>query len=274
MPLSLRVKLEMRRLLGYWPNIDNPKTFNEKIANRKLKQRDDRYKVLTDKWLAREYVRSKIGENYLSKVYAVISSISELNLENLPERFVAKPTHQSGKIYFVDSKTELDKEHFLHVLYEWLHSKYKYGIEQGEYWYAEIQPKVMFEEWLSSGRYNVPPDFKFFVFHGKVQAIQVDFSRFTYHTRNFYTRKWQQIPMMHSGYTNKLINPEEIKPSKLTEMIAVAEALGSDFDFVRVDLYYLFDSNRIVFGEMTFAPGSGYIRHIPDDYDLKFGELW
>ena len=270
--MAWRVKLEMWLSLGYWPNIDNPKTFNEKIAHRKLKQRDNRYGVLSDKWRVREYVRSKIGDNYLSKVYAIICSISELDLESLPERFVAKPTNQSGKVFFVGRKTDLDKEHFVRVLDNWLHSKFKSGIDSGEYWYAEIPPRVMFEEWLSDGRYNVPLDYKFCVFHGKVHAIQVSF-RFPHHRLNFYTPEWQQIPCMYA-YPNEPINSEDVRPAKLEEMISVAEILGNDFDFVRVDLYNPFDAHRIVFGEMTFAPGSGYNRFVPDYYDLKFGRWW
>ncbi|MGB9591611.1 MAG: ATP-grasp fold amidoligase family protein, partial [Candidatus Kryptoniota bacterium] len=214
------------------------------------------------------------GDHYLSKVYCVISSISELNFESLPERFVAKPTHQSGKVYFVKNKNELNKKHFVHTLNNWLHSKYEAGTLHGEYWYTDIPPRIMFEEWLTGGRYNIPLDFKFFVFNGCVQAIQVDFDRFTRHAINFYTREWTQIPMRKGDHPNKLIDPGEIRPAKLEEMIAVAETLGNDFDFVRIDLYYLFNSCRVVFGEMTFAPGSGYSRFVPNYYDLKFGDLW
>jgi hypothetical protein len=264
----------MWRSLGYWPNINNPKTFNEKIAYRKLRQRDERLKVLADKWAVRDYVQSKIGNNYLSKVYSVISSISELDLKSLPESFVAKPTHKSREILFVKRKTNINKERFICVIGEWLRSKFEYGINNGEYWYMEMPSRVMFEEWLSDGKYDVPLDYKFFVFHGKVQAIQVDFDRFTCHAINFYTREWKQIPMRKGNRPNKPIDPEEIRPIKLEEMITVAEALGSGFDFVRVDLYYLSNSQRIVFGEMTFAPGSGYSPFIPNYYDLKFGRLW
>ncbi|MEM2111221.1 MAG: ATP-grasp fold amidoligase family protein [Candidatus Bathyarchaeia archaeon] len=259
--------------MRYWPDIDNPKTFNEKIAHRKLKERNSRYRVLADKWAVRDYVRVKIGDSYLNNVYAVISSISELDFESLPERFIAKPTNQSGKICFVDNKTKLSKGRFLRMVEHWLHSRYEYGIVHGEYWYADIPPKVMFEEWLSDGRYDVPPDFKFLVFHGKVYAIQTSF-RFPYHRLNMYTREWQQIPVKRGKFPNENIDPKEIRPGKLEEMISIAEILGSEFDFVRVDLYYLFNSNRIVFGEMTFAPGSGYTSFIPNYYDSKFGKLW
>jgi hypothetical protein len=273
-PLELRVKLLMLRSLGYWPNIDNPKTFNEKIAYRKLRQRDNRYRVLADKWTVRDYVKSKIGGDYLRKVFSVICSISELNFERLPERFVAKPAHMSGEVYFVPSKVKVNREQFIRILRNWLNKKYRDGIKQGEYWYEEMSPKVMFEELLLDGKYSIPLDFKFFVFHGKVHAIQVDFDRFINHCINFYTREWRQIPMRKGNYPNKPVNPHDVRPNKLEEMITAAETLGEDFDFVRVDFHYLFNIDRIVFSEMTFAPGSGCSPFTPNYYDLKFGKLW
>lgn len=272
-PLAWRVKLEMWHSLGYWPNIDNPRTFNEKVAHRKLRERDDRFRILADKWEVRNYVRSKIGDNNLSKVYAVISSISELDFRDLPERFVAKPTNQSGKVYFVKSKSSLNKDEFFSTIKKWLRSKFDYGIFHGEYWYKDIPSRVMFEEYLSDGKHDIPPDFKIYVFHGRAHVIQVSF-RFPQHRMNFYTREWQQIPLRKGDRPNEPINPGHIKPDKLEEMIAIAETLGSDFDFIRVDLYYLSNSRRIVFGELTPAPGSGYSRFTPRHYDFEFGKLW
>ena len=53
----------------------------------------------------------------------------------------------------------------------------------------------------------------------------------------------------------------------------VAEELGAEFDFIRVDLYNTTD-NEIIFGEMTVAPASGMGRFIPREYDYEFGSHW
>ena len=55
-------------------------------------------------------------------------------------------------------------------------------------------------------------------------------------------------------------------------MIRVAEKLASDFNFVRVDLYNV--NGKIVFGELTFYPGSGYGKFTPDSYDFEFGKYF
>ena len=55
-------------------------------------------------------------------------------------------------------------------------------------------------------------------------------------------------------------------------MITVAEKLASDFPFVRVDLYNI--NGRIVFGELTFYPWSGYVKFEPDEFDFSLGRLF
>lgn len=52
----------------------------------------------------------------------------------------------------------------------------------------------------------------------------------------------------------------------------MAEALGRDFDFMRVDLYSI--RARTVFGEMTLAPGAGWIPFLPQGYDAVLGSHW
>ena len=52
-------------------NIENPKTFNEKIQWMKLYDNDPLKTQLTDEYLVREWVKEKIGEKYLIPLYGV-----------------------------------------------------------------------------------------------------------------------------------------------------------------------------------------------------------
>ena len=61
-------KLEFRRHLGYWPNLDNPKTFNEKICARKFHPLVDAPR-LVDKLEVRDYVASRVGGEFLTRLY-------------------------------------------------------------------------------------------------------------------------------------------------------------------------------------------------------------
>ena len=50
-----------------------------------------------------------------------------------------------------------------------------------------------------------------------------------------------------------------------------AEKLADKFIYVRVDLYSL--NHKIFFSELTFHPASGFGRFIPEEWDLKLGEM-
>ena len=55
-------------------------------------------------------------------------------------------------------------------------------------------------------------------------------------------------------------------------MVELAEKLSEPFPFVRVDFYNI--NGVIYFGELTFYPGSGYTRFLPDSADFEWGKLF
>lgn len=46
-------------------NLDNPQSFNEKLQWLKLYDRKPEYTMMVDKYRVREYIKEKIGEEYL-----------------------------------------------------------------------------------------------------------------------------------------------------------------------------------------------------------------
>jgi hypothetical protein len=143
-----------------------------------------------------------------------------------------------------------------------------YGVEQMEWWYSLITPRLLAEELLSDVNGRVPRDYKFFVIHGEVQMIQVDVDRFLDHKRALYKGDWTYIDCGYH-YPQAAAEP---RPRRLDEMIEVAKCLGRDFDFARVDLFEL--PERIVFGEITHCPGSGCERFSSPDVDSWLSEAW
>jgi len=61
LPLELYVKIRHFKKVGRWPNVNDPKSFNEKIIHRLLKTNDQRFTDLSDKIKVREYVADKVG---------------------------------------------------------------------------------------------------------------------------------------------------------------------------------------------------------------------
>lgn len=64
------------------------------------------------------------------------------------------------------------------------------------------------------------------------------------------------------------------KPYTFQEMVRIAEILGRELDFVRIDLY---DTTAgIVLGEMTFYPEGGRVNSPTHDpaFNLWLGQQW
>ena len=60
------------------------------------------------------------------------------------------------------------------------------------------------------------------------------------------------------------------KPAMLNEMLEMARTLSKGVPFLRTDFYYI--HGRILFGELTLFPASGFQRFVPEYYDRLFGD--
>ena len=61
----------------------------------------------------------------------------------------------------------------------------------------------------------------------------------------------------------------DIPKGDCDDMVKIAEKLSEGFPYARVDLYNI--RGRIVFGEITFYPWSGYVKFTPDAFDFELG---
>lgn len=89
-PDKLYLKIMYRLELGEKLNLHNPITFNEKLQWLKLYDRKPIYTIMVDKFLARNYVKSKCGEGVLIPLIDVWSKAEDINFEKLPDAFVIK----------------------------------------------------------------------------------------------------------------------------------------------------------------------------------------
>jgi hypothetical protein len=127
---------------------------------------------------------------------------------------------------------------------------------------------LLVEPYLGQGNI-LPVDYKFFVFGGRVEYIQVDTGRAQSDRRCFFNSTWDRQSFC-LGYPLETLAVKA--PQSLDRMIAGARVLGADFEFVRVDFYEV--DARPLFGELTFYPGSGRERFFPHSMDRAFGNLW
>jgi hypothetical protein len=253
--------------VGYWPQIADPRSFNEKLLHRKLYTDDERFARVADKYRVREYVRERVGPEILTGCYHVTDDPGTIPFGELPAAFVLKGTHGSGMNRIVRDRQAADVEALVEQCREWLAEDY--GANTGEYWYTEIRPRILVEEYIENDSGRAPADYKFYVFDGTVEYVHVDVGRFSDHTRRFYDADWNP-----REFERKYpLGPEVEAPPDLDRMRGIAERLGSPFEFVRVDLYNPREG-EVVFGEMTLAPGAGHGRFDPVSVDFEFGSYW
>jgi hypothetical protein len=262
-----------------------PVTFNEKVRYKMLADRRPLLTTFTDKLAVRAYVESRVGTQVLTDLYAVTSAPRTLLGAELPREFVVKPTHASGACVLVadyapperelpDSKERwvqalvrpdrLDRDRLIGLCEGWISRTYS----RREWAYRSVPPRILVEELLDDGG-GVPCDYKFFVFHGRVRMIEVDLTRFEGHARNLYTPDWERLDVEYKWPGG--IDVE--RPHELPKMLGIAETLGADTDFVRVDLYCL-GGKRVVFGELTNYPLAGRGEFRPPEFDRWLGEWW
>ena len=254
---------------GYWPNIRQPKTFNEKIQYRKFFQQHDLFQSCSDKYAVRDYVADVIGDAYLVPLIAVVENTEQLEFDSYGDNFVVKATHDSGSV-FLCRDGQFDAQKIIKRLNKKL--AVNSGAKRNEPWYSKITPKILVEQLLVTQDGRLPEDYKFHVFNQEGEQkffLQVDYDRHSGHSRCIYDENGQVTDISLNKTSNQQPLPE-IK--NYQKMVEIALKLSQPFDYVRVDLYNL--DGHIYFGELTFAHGSGFRKFTPQKYDLEWGELW
>lgn len=263
---------EFKGLMGYDINWDNPQDINEKINWMKLYGDTSEWPRLADKYLVREYVKKRIGEQYLTKLYGVWKNAKEIDFDTLPESFVLKTNHGAGTVLPVFNKSTLDIPQAIDRLNKWL--KIKYGYRTIEPHYLKIRPLVYAEQLLLNDSMESKSiiDYKVFCFYGQPAYILVCKDRIIgKHTNlTFFDINWNIKPDMLSG---KHAGESTIttRPKCLDELLYCASILSKGHPQVRVDFYIVND--KIYFGEMTFTSQGGYMDYISRQYSVLMGDL-
>lgn len=247
-------------------DLSNPITFTQKLFRRMIelhRKPNPLFTQLADKVLVRDYVRERLGDSLLVDMLWHGEDPASLPFDDLPQKSVAKTNHNCNGNILITSET--DRQKAISQLREWL--KFNYYWMSREAHYYHIKPQVLVEAFIDDGAENGPLDYRFWCFHGKAAAIQVD--NHTHDLNAFYDQEWKTLRLSYrSGGTQQEVD----RPQNLQEMVKAAETLSAGIDFVRVDLYNV--NGRPLFGEMTFTPTGGANRFDPPEWDLKFGQLW
>ncbi|HEY6290142.1 MAG TPA: ATP-grasp fold amidoligase family protein [Terriglobia bacterium] len=264
--LPVRARRRVLFLLGNrrLPRFSKPASFNDKVNWRIINDRRPLIEWTCDKLAMKERARGVPGL-IIPKTLWVGTDLLALASTELPDHWVLKPNNRTGLVYFGTGRPEI--EELEERTAGWLRAKESNNL--AEWAYSKARPMFLAEE-LIGAPVSAPTDYKFFVFEGDVAAIQVDVNRHSFHQRRLYLPDWSPLEVRSGVYT---LPPVQPPPAGLDRMLAIAGELGSEFDFIRIDLYSV--SGSIYFGEFTPYPGSGLERFVPTSFDRDLlGSKW
>lgn len=270
-PDSLMLRVQYFIKTGRLLHLKNPQRYTEKLQWYKLYHKDPLMAKCVDKYDVRQYVE-QCGCGYLlNECYGVFDRVENVDFDKLPNSFVLKDTLGGGgnDVIVVKDKTKLDISSVRKRMQAWIGYPYK-GKHPGREWpYEGKKHRIIAEKYLSVPKTNDLPDYKFFCFEGKINYVYgiIDRSLGNKAKIGIFDKDFNLLP-----YQRKDELPLRYalpKPVNYAEMISVAENLSRNFPHARIDLYDI--SGNVVFGEITFFDGSGYMTFNPDEFDFMLG---
>ena len=277
LPDKIYIKKLYKKLMGKELNLKNPVTFNEKLNWIKFYDRRPEYTMMADKYRARDYIKEKIGEEYLVPLLGVYEKAEEIDFDALPNQFVLKCNHDSevvicrdkenndffckkGKLNSVtEVKAYLDKRlniNFFKASREWP--------------YKHIKRKIICEKYMTDGVNDSLIDYKFFCFNGVPGLVYIANTQHGELRIDFFDAEYNHLPVSRLDHPNLSSDFDFSPPDGFEKMKLLAAKLAEGIPQVRIDLYNI--SGKIYFSEITFFTGGGFIPFEPEQWDNTFGE--
>ena len=267
--ITLLTSMDFWCVHRYWPELKTPRTFSEKIVHRMLFSRDPILTTLSDKIASRDFISSRVGEEYLVPVLWSGGDPDAIPFRELPDRFVIKASHGCGYTLVVKEGRRLDEAAVRRQVRQWLRQNFATDVFSGSSWgYKHVRPQILVEPFIGEGDVE-PVDYKFFCYNGQALYVDAIYDRFTDERENFFDRSYNLIPVWNGW---KLDGTLVSQPQNYGTMLEVADRLSEGLDFIRVDLYNI--GGRVYVGELTCYPAAGRAPFVPREYDFVFGEPW
>lgn len=262
--LKLQYRIKFKRKL----DLKAPRRFTEKMQWYKLFWRDSLMPVCSDKYAVRKFVERKGLSDILNELYCVFEKPSDIDIKKLPDKFVLKLSNGCKANLICRDKSKLNSEKIKRDFKVYV-SEVK--ANSGREWpYTKSKPVIVAEKLLEDEAHinNAVNDYKIFCYGGKPTYIICVSDRYTDKCNHLvYDTSWKKISV---SFENSRKDEDEPKPENLTQMLEIAAKLSKDFPFARIDLYNI--NGKIIFGEITFYPWSGYMEFCPDEFDFVLGE--
>lgn len=256
--------------LGYTPDLDNPRSMNEKIFWMKLNYHNPLVTTCCDKFAVKDYVTEKLGPGYIIPTIKSWDRAEDIDFSQLPEKYALKVNWSSGYNVIVKDRFSINEKEIREKVAHWMKPQQNSYYQTFNWGYRNMKPVVYAEKYMEQTDGQLY-DYKFFCCNGKVKFWFIATDRYGEKnlTHDFFDMDFNKLDFDYGGRSHSDLKLE--KPMFYEEMIKCAEILSKPFPFVRVDFYET--DGAFYIGEMTFYPGGGILPFSPREWDYKLGEF-
>lgn len=223
---------------------------------------------IVDKILLREYAKKILRKEICPRILKIYDNVDNINLKELPKKFILKCNHGSGMNIFCRNKYKFNLTLAKTKLKKWM--KINYGMKNFEYVYINIKKKIFAEEYLSDdmGIYKID------CYNGKPKFIRAykKLPKQNYKIGNIYDLNWN-LTDIETGLRNIKRDPNITfkKPKRLKKMLEYSKKLSKEFAFVRVDFYTY--NNKIYLSELTFTTSNIKMPYRDKEQSIYLGKF-
>lgn len=251
-------------------NLEDPKTFCEKMQWLKIHDHNPRYTKLADKYEVKKIVADAIGQEHVVPCLGVWEKFDDIDFDKLPDQFILKTTHDSGGFMICKDKKTFDKAA--------AKKKFDKALKRNFYWsgrewqYKNVPPRIIADKYIESLGRPESLEYKLTCIDGKVAFTTVckgiAHTDLSLRSNDHFDREGNKMPWY--AYYEPSKEPVSLPPQS-EEMIKYAEILSEGIPYVRADFYIV--DGTVYFGELTFYTWDGFLVFEPDEWDRKLGDM-
>ncbi len=251
--------------MGYELDLENPRTFNEKLQWLKLYDRKPVYTKMADKYEVKDYLKPIMGKEHIIPLIGAWEHFEDIDVDSLPNQFVLKTNCGSGNVFVCRDKQKFD---FASAKKIESALKRNYFFNSREWPYKDIKPLIFAEQYMQDGETKNLNVYKIFCFDGRPEIIQtIQNDKTKDETIDYFDTNWNKL-LLKQNFPNSEAPLK--KPETLGTMLDLASKCSKGFPFLRVDLYEI--NKRVYFSEFTFYSDSGFAAFNPPEWDRILGD--
>ena len=264
----IKGRKRVMELRGKTYNDSNPITIQDKLNWLIIHESPENKTDIVDKILLHQYSKKILGKDICVPILKIYNKIDEINLDELPDKFVLKCNHGSRFNILCNNKSNFNITEAKIKLKKWMNINY--GLSNFEYQYINIKRKIFAEKYLLDNIIN----YKINCYNGNPKFIRVtkDLPDKSAKINNYYNLNWD-LNELETNADKYIRNPNIIfeKPKHLKLMIEIAKKFAANFAFVRVDFYEIED--KIYLSELTFTPFNILMNYKDKNQSIYLGNL-